>query len=54
MVQVAAAEGAKLGSQQMTGRELMEHGLLIALPEKPGAALITYERADKSQRGDTP
>jgi len=33
--------------RQMNGRELMEHGLLISLPEKPGAALITYKKADK-------
>ena len=29
---------------QMTGRELMEHGLLITIPEAPGAALITYRQ----------
>jgi hypothetical protein len=32
---------------QMTGRELMEDGLLIAIQEVPGAALVTYKRADR-------
>jgi hypothetical protein len=31
----------------MTGRELMEQGLLITLPQQPGAALITYEKVEK-------
>lgn len=30
---------------QMTGRELMEDGLSIAIREKPGAALMTYRKA---------
>jgi alpha-galactosidase len=29
---------------KMTGRELMEKGLVISIPERPGAALITYEK----------
>ena len=35
-----AARGTKLG-----GRELMEQGLLVALPQRPAAAVITYRRA---------
>jgi alpha-galactosidase len=31
--------------RQMTGRDLMEDGLLITIPERPGAALLTYKRA---------
>ncbi len=34
-------------SRQITGRELMETGLLITIPERPGAALITYKKAAK-------
>jgi alpha-galactosidase len=33
-------------STRMSGRELMENGLLITIPEKPGAALMTYKRTD--------
>ena len=33
--------------QEMTGRELMDKGLLIAIPEKPGAVLITYQKTDR-------
>jgi hypothetical protein len=29
----------------MTGRELMETGLLVALKDQPGAAVIVYKRA---------
>ena len=29
---------------EKTGRELMEKGLIVTIPEKPGAALITYEK----------
>jgi alpha-galactosidase len=32
---------------RMTGRELMEHGLLVTIAEQPGAAMVTYKRADK-------
>jgi hypothetical protein len=35
------------GSTEMTGRELMESGLLIAISEKPGAVLITYKKANR-------
>jgi alpha-galactosidase len=35
------------GTRQITGRELMENGLLIAIRAQPGAALLTYKRADK-------
>ena len=31
-------------SQEMTGRELMENGLLIAIAQRPGAALWTYQK----------
>ncbi|MHB9037969.1 MAG: alpha-galactosidase [Armatimonadota bacterium] len=31
--------------QRMTGRELMEKGMAINLPNKPGAAVITYKKA---------
>ena len=31
----------------MTGRELMDAGLLITLPERPSAALITYKKVDE-------
>ena len=30
--------------REMTGRELTEHGLLITIPQQPGAALITYKK----------
>lgn len=30
-------------SKEMTGRELMDHGLLIAIPDRPGAKLVTYK-----------
>jgi alpha-galactosidase len=30
--------------RQMTGRELMDKGLLITLPDRPSAALITYKK----------
>ena len=33
--------------KRMTGRELMDSGLLITLPERPGAALITYQKVDE-------
>jgi alpha-galactosidase len=33
--------------KEISGRELMEQGLLITIPEKPAAALVTYRRADK-------
>lgn len=31
--------------RQVTGRELIEDGLSIAISEKPGAALMTYRKA---------
>jgi alpha-galactosidase len=35
-------------SRQMTGRDLMERGLTIDLPERPAAALFTYRKASGS------
>jgi hypothetical protein len=29
--------------RQMTGRELMQDGLIITISQQPGAALITYK-----------
>ena len=31
---------------QMTGKELMDSGLLVSIKERPGAALITYRRTE--------
>ena len=35
-------------SRQMTGRELMQDGLIITIYQQPGAALITYKKVEKS------
>ena len=32
------------GETETTGRELMEKGLAVSLPQQPGAALVTYRR----------
>ena len=32
------------GSFKLSGRELMEHGLTVEIKDKPGAAIITYQR----------
>lgn len=32
------------GDTEMTGRELLEDGLLVVIQQKPGAAIITYKR----------
>jgi hypothetical protein len=32
------------GTTEMTGRELSETGLVIAINEQPGSALITYKK----------
>ena len=32
------------GKSEMTGRELAETGLVIAIKEQPGSALITYKK----------
>jgi alpha-galactosidase len=29
----------------LTGKELMEHGLLVNIPARPGAAVFTYKKA---------
>ena len=34
-----------VGETEMGGRELMEKGLLVAIPTQPGAVIITYKRA---------
>ena len=34
---------------QVSGRELMEQGLLVAIAEQPGARIITYQRAQEGQ-----
>jgi len=35
--------------KQMTGRELMEDGLVITISQQPGAALITYKKVEKQK-----
>lgn len=35
------------GTTEMTGRELMEKGLLITISDQPGAVLITYKKVEK-------
>ena len=32
---------------QKLGKELIEKGLLVAVPDQPGAVIITYSRAGK-------
>ena len=32
------------GATEMTGRELLEIGLPIRIPDRPGAAIITYAK----------
>ena len=32
------------GATEMTGRELMEHGFALAIPERPGAAVVRYQK----------
>jgi hypothetical protein len=32
---------------QMTGRELSEQGLSVAIAERPGSAVITYKKLDQ-------
>ena len=32
------------GSKEMTGRELMEKGLVMTIPDQPGAVVITYKK----------
>jgi hypothetical protein len=32
------------GSKEMTGRELMEDGLIVNIPDQSGAVVITYEK----------
>lgn len=36
-------------SQQIKGLELMEQGLLVHIPDKPGAAVITYKKMNSLQ-----
>jgi alpha-galactosidase len=35
------------GTTEATGKELMEQGLLVAIPNQPGAVIITYSRANR-------
>ena len=32
-------------ARELTGRQLMEQGLIISLPGKPDAAVVTYKKA---------
>ena len=32
------------GSSKLAGRELMEKGLLVTIPARPGAAIVFYKR----------
>ena len=38
------------GSKEMTGRELMDEGLPVAIKAKPGAVIITYTRVKTTQK----
>ena len=38
------------GSKVLTGRELMDKGLLIVLEDQPGAAVVVYKRLTKNAR----
>jgi len=35
------------GTKQMTGQELMEKGLLVEIRDRPGSAVLRYERRKK-------
>jgi alpha-galactosidase len=35
------------GTTEFTGKELMEKGLAVTVPDQPGAVIITYARAEK-------
>jgi alpha-galactosidase len=35
------------GVQTLTGRELMQSGITVSLPQKPGAAVVTYKRLER-------
>ncbi len=35
----------------VTGRELMENGLVVEIPQRPGAALVTYKKVKKGNPG---
>ncbi len=35
------------GVQTVSGRELMQQGIKVSLPEKPGAAVLTYRRLER-------
>ena len=34
------------GASKLTGRELMKKGLLVTIPTRPGAAIVTYKRVE--------
>ena len=31
-------------SEEITGNELMENGLVVSIPDQPGAVIITYKK----------
>jgi hypothetical protein len=33
--------------EEVSGRKLMEEGLLVTIPGKPGAAVITYKKSQE-------
>jgi hypothetical protein len=35
--------------QELSGRELLERGLLVAVPEQPSASIITYQKSNRSK-----
>jgi len=37
------------GATELTGRQLMEQGLLVSMKEQPQAVVITYHRVKGSQ-----
>jgi len=37
------------GGKEMTGRELMEKGVSVAIPMQPGAVVIIYKRVKDAQ-----
>ena len=36
-------------SQRISGRELTARGLLVTIPEKPGAVVITYRKVNENR-----
>jgi len=48
---VVAAVGER-DSRRLTGREMMQEGLDVVVPEQPGAAVMTYRRVKEVTRAD--